>query len=253
MNLLLAASLSCACLFAGCASAKIATQAGYTQLHIDGSVALESTQAGPGADVEQDIGSGLGLGDDRGSPFVRVDVDFGWPVLTASGFTFHELGQGVLRADFGGLAQATPVSSELDFGCLKLAAVCDVEIGPVTLSPGLAFDVFDFDFRVSDQFGNSEVIDELVGVPLLFARAAAYLGAVQLMVEGGYVEGLSGETEGDAFFDLEGQLRVCVSPSLHLLAGYRFLGVDATGDTGTEVFGLDLQVHGWFVGGGFTF
>jgi hypothetical protein len=38
-----------------------------------------------------------------------------------------------------------------------------------------------------------------------------------------------------------------------LLAGYRFIDIDGTGETDTESFGVDLQLQGWFIGGGVVF
>ena len=43
----------------------------------------------------------FGLGDDRGSPYVRAKLDLGPVVMTASAFTFEEDGEGVITGDFG--------------------------------------------------------------------------------------------------------------------------------------------------------
>lgn len=239
-------------LLAGC-STSLSVQAGYTQVEVGGSVALDTSGAGLGAAVEQDVGSGFGLGDPRGSPFVRATGDFGGPQLTASVFRFAERGSGTLAANFGGLPQATEVSSKLEFTCAKFSAAYAFALGPVTLAPGLALDLFDFDFRASDRFGNSEVIDEVFGVPLLFLRTGVDVGPVSLLAEAGYVEAPSAGDSTSRFFDGEAIVSVRVSPRASLSVGYRYIGVDGTGETDSETFAVDLQMRGWSIGGGITF
>lgn len=242
-----------AVLVSSCSSADFSVQAGFTHVSVGGDVALANNSGGLANATRQDIEPGFGLGDAQGSPFLRVQADFGGPVLTASGFVFREHGEGVLAATFGGLDQATAVTSELDFGCAKLSATYDVDIGPVTVSPGLAIDVIDFDFRASDLLGNSEVIDEVVALPLLFLRAGASLGTFSVVAEAGYLETPRIDAAKGRFLDLEGMLGWSPLPRATLFAGYRHVGIDVIGDTGTESFALDLRISGWLVGGGIGF
>lgn len=234
-------------------STTLSVQAGYTQVEVGGSVALDTSGAGLGSAVEQGISPGFGLGDPQGSPFVRVAADLGGPQLTASLFHFAERGSGTLAANFGGLPQATEVSSHLDFTCGKVSAAYAFVLGPVTVAPGLAMDLFDFDFRASDQFGNSEVIDELFGVPLVMLRAGVDVGGASLIAEAGYIEAPSVGNSTSRFFDGEAIVSWSASSRVSFLAGYRYIDVDATGETDTETFAVDLQMRGWLIGGGFRF
>lgn len=229
-------------------------QAGYMQLAVGGDIALASGTGGTGGAPQQDVGTAFGLGDQRGSPYLRAQADLGSVVLTASGFELRESGRGQLDASFGGLPATTAVATDLKFGCAKLSATFDIDLGPVKLSPGLAMDVFDLEFRAEElSLGNAEVIDEIVGVPMLLLRAEAGVGSVDLVAEVGYLETPRIERAKGRFLDAELLARCSLSPSMHLFAGYRFIDIDATGDTGTESYGIDLQVRGFVVGGGLRF
>lgn len=239
---------------AACSPIGWTAQAGYMQLEVGGDIALASGTGGTGGAPEQDVGTAFGLGDERGSPYLRAQADLGTVVLTASGFQFRESGDGQLDASFGGLPAATPVHSELELGCAKLSATFDIDLGPVKLSPGLAIDVFDLYFRAEEQsLGNAEEIDEIVGVPMVMVRAEAGIGIVDVVAEVGYLELPSIDGNEGRFLDAELKAECSVLPLLHLFAGYRYLAIDATGDTGTDSFGIDLQVSGFAVGGGLRF
>jgi hypothetical protein len=253
MNRFLFGSLPFVLVFAGCAPVATSLQAGFTQVSVDGDIALAEGTNGTGGVPAQDLRSAFGLGDPQGSPYLRGVFDFGGPVVTASGFIFSEKGRGTLDANFGGLPAATPVASSLDFGVLKLTGSYDFDLGPVTLSPGLAFDVVDLDFTVEElSLGNREEIDEVVGVPMLFLRTSGELGPVTAVGEIGYVEAEIDSSKG-SFLEVEAFLEVSVSSRLHLFAGYRYIDFDATGDTGTDSFDVDLVVRGWSIGGGIDF
>ena len=254
MNRTASAGLLALFALTACAPIGWTAQAGYMQVAVGGNFALASGTGGIGSAPEQDIGTAFGLGDQRGSPYLRVQADLGSVVLTASGFQFQESGQGQLDASFGGLPAATLVSSDLQFGCAKLSATFDVDLGPVKLSPGLAMDVMHIEFRAEELTTRSaEVIDEVVGVPLLFLRAEAGVGIVDLVGEVGYLQVPRSGTSTGRFLDAELLAECTVLPLLHLFAGYRFIDIAATGDTGTESYGIDLQVRGWLIGGGLRF
>lgn len=241
------------CLFAACSPIGWTAQAGYMQVEVGGDIALASGTSGTGDAPEQDVGTAFGLGDSRGSPYLRAQADLGTVVLTASGFELRESGEGQLDDSFGGLPPATPVHTDLRFGCAKLSATFDIDLGPVKVSPGLAMDVFDLEFRAEEQaLGNAEVIDEIVGVPMVLVRAEAGIGIVDLVAEIGYLEASVDRSEG-RFLDAELMAECSVLPLLHLFAGYRYIAIDATGDTGTDSYGIDLQVRGFALGGGLRF
>jgi hypothetical protein len=239
---------------AGCAPLRTKVQAGYTQTAVSGDMALESGSSSSPALASQDIESAFGLGDAQGAPWLRAQVDFGVPVLTGSGFWLKETGTGVLDENFGGLPTATPVASDLDLGCGKFSCSFDIDIGPVKIAPGLAVDVFDLDFTVTEiSLGNREEIDEIVAVPMLFLRAEASLDVLGFVGEVGYLD--SPEIDGNEgkFLDVEAMIECAVLEHGILVMGYRLLDLDANGEADEDSFAVDLQIRGWFVGGGIRF
>lgn len=239
---------------AACAPIGWTAQTGYLQVGVSGDFALASGSGGLAGAPQQDLGTAFGLGDPRGAPYLRAQADLGRVVLTASGFEFRESGRGQLDASFGGLPPSTSVDADLRLGCAKLDLAFDIDLGPVKVAPGLAMDVFDIEFRAEEvTLGNAEVIDETVVVPLAFLRAEAGIGIVDVVAEVGFLETPRVGTSKGRFLDAELMAECSVLPLLHLFAGYRFIGIDATGDTGTESYGIDLRIRGWAIGGGLRF
>lgn len=236
-----------------CVSPEASAQLGYTSMQVSGDLALTQTAAGDSA--AQDIGAAFGLGSNQASAFGRVDVDLGVPEFTASLFWLRESGSGVLNDDFGALPAGTAVSSDLDLGCAKLVAAAGFDVGPLTIAPGVLFDVFSIDFRATaNAFGGREEIDEVVLVPMPFVRAEATIaGGVRLAGEFAWLD-TSGLTDTDGrFFDVEAVVEWPVWKNVSLLGGYRAIGADAEGDSDVDNIHIDLQVRGWFVGGGLRF
>jgi hypothetical protein len=239
---------------AGCAVTSASGEVGFTQMSVGGDIALASGTGGVPPGSNQDIGSAFGLGDPQGSPYLRGHVAFDSLVFTGSAFWFDEHGQGTLDATFGGLAEATPVSTVLEFANCKLSGAYAFDLGPVVLSPGLALDLFDFHFKATETtFGNSEEIDEIMPVPMLFLRAAGEVGIVEGSVEVGYLQIPEIDHSEVLLLDLEALLQVHVTPSFLLFAGYRAIEIDGKGETDTSSYEVDLSVSGWSIGGGVRF
>ena len=217
---------------------------GYTRLAVRGELALDGDA--------QDVGGAFGLGAQRSSPYVRADVDCGVPRFAVSGFWIHEQGDGVLAAPFGGLPAGTAVATDLDLGNAKLAAVLATQLGPVTVAPGVAVDVFAIDFRASSSPGNREEVDEVVAVPLPMLRLEAEAGPLALRAELAWLDAHALGVDA-RFADAEAALAWRLGRSGGLLAGYRLLIADAEGDSATDAIGIDLAVRGWFVGGAVSF
>ncbi len=246
----LPSALALACLTCGCSSFGVKGQLGYTAMSLGGDVALSPSGSGT---IRQDIESGLGLGDPQGSVYGRLELDCGVPVLTVSGFTFQEEGQGQLGPQFGQIPAGTTVQSEVDFTNFKAALAFDIDLGVVKVAPGVAVDVFDMDIQVRDSLGlSNEDIDVLAPVPMAFLRATVDLGAVALVGEGGYMSLDVDDVDG-TFWDAEGWIEVRPTGGLFLFGGYRHISIAGTGIVDNQDFDADLTIAGWQVGGGFRF
>ncbi len=240
--------LACAAA-AGC-SAGASVQLGYTQMAVSGDLGLATGALGVPSSAHQDIESAFGLGEDQGSPYVRAQADLGFAVLTGSGFQFSEEGTGQLNADFGGIPSGTPVESSLEFANAKVSMSFDFGIGPVKVSPGLALDVFDVDFSARETtFNNTEEVDQVLFVPMLFLRAEAELAGIKGIAEVGYLKTPEVDNAEAEVLDLELLAEVQLMTNLSAFVGYRLIDLEGNGESDGDSFDIDMQVSGWTVGG----
>lgn len=226
-------------------------QVGFARMQLSGDIGLED--ATNQISTQQDLDTALGLGDAAGSPYARLELDFGVPVLAVSAFQFSEDGRGTLSGTFGNIPASAQVDSEMDFTNLKVSYTFDIDFGVVKVSPGLAMDLFDLQTRVREvNTGISEEVDVLAPVPLVFVRGMVDLEAVALVAEGGILEVDVADLDG-RFVDVEAWLEVRPLDNLFLFAGYRWIIIDADGESDSQRFRADLELSGWQVGGGFRF
>ena len=247
--------LPIAVLLAGCTQLQTTVAAGYTQMAIDGNVALSASGGSLSGTTSQDIDAAFGLGDATGAPYVNLEFDFGVPVISVSGFTYEERGTGQLSAQFGNLAAGTNVESDMRFSNVKASIAFQIDLGPVAIGPGIALDVVDLDLSVRDTSGfSTEDIKVQAPVPMAFLRGDVDLGVVSGVAELGYIQVPTGvnDVEG-TFWDAEVRAELRLSPGFHVFAGYRMLHVDGEGTVDDQSFATDLDVGGWMIGGGFRF
>ena len=119
-----------------CYQLEVTAEAAYAQLSLDGDIGYRN--GATTASIEQDIESAFGLGDDQGTPYGRVMVDVGVPVLAVSGFQFEESGTGYLQADFGNVPAGIGVDSDFEMTNAKASLAFQIDLGPVAISPGRA-------------------------------------------------------------------------------------------------------------------
>ncbi len=238
----------------GCTQFEVTAQAGYTEMAVGGNMALAGTAGGSTTTLDQSVESALGLGEGQGSPYGRISLDMGVPVLTVSGFMFEEEGQGRLQANFGNIVGGTDVFTELAFDNLKISYALDFGVGPVTISPGLACNLFNLDIHVQDVAGfATEDLEVLAPVPMAFLRVGVDLDVVAFVAEGGFITIPEVQDVEGTFWDAEARIEVRPTDLLHLFAGYRFMKIDAEGIADDQAFDVTLDISGWMVGGGLRF
>lgn len=238
----------------GCTQFEVTAQGGYTSMAVGGDMALAATSGGSVVNLDQSVESALGLGEDQGSPYARVQLDMGVPVLTASGFMFEETGRGRLQASFGNIVGGTEVFTDLAFDNAKISFAFDMEFGPITISPGLACDLFNLDIHVQDVAGfATEDLEVLAPVPMGFLRVGADLGIVGIVAEGGYITIPEIDDYEGTFWDAELMVEVRPTPLLHVFAGYRYMKIEAEGIADDQAFDVNIDISGWMAGGGIRF
>jgi hypothetical protein len=172
---------------------------------------------------------------------------------------FSDSGAGTLTNSFGGIAAGSAVSSQLDLTNIKSSLTFDIPLGPITLAPGVAVDVFDFDLNTrSTTVAASEDVSVIAPVPMLYLRGEADLGVVGLTAEFGYLDTPRISDVKGTFWDAELLVEVRPIPLLHLFAGYRFIhmnadGVTDKGSANEQNFLTDVDVRGFVIGGGIRF
>lgn len=243
-------------LLAACSVPTAQAHVGYALLSIDGD--LGYVNGNTSAAVQQDVDSAFGLGDQRGSPYVRAQVDVGVPVFSVSAFQFSDSGNGNLTADFGDISPGAPnatvaVHSELDLLNVKGAYTFDIGIGPVSIQPGIAVDYFDLQIKVRDQFSiANEDVQLNAPIPLGFLRGELDLGELRAVAEVGYM-GIDIEDVKASLLDLEAQIVWHPIYLLDLFVGYRSLNLQVDGQIDNDTFDTDLTISGFMVGGGLIF
>lgn len=242
-----------ASLLASCTGLGVSAQAGYAELALGGDVSL-TTAGSSSPNIDQDIESAFGLGDDQGSPYGRVQLDLGTPVLTLTGFDFEESGRGTLQADFGNINAGTDVLTDVQITNLKASLTFDIGIGPVTVAPGIGVDWFAFDFVVQDTIGFvTEDVELEAPVPMAFVRGEVDLGIAGGIVELGYAKVPEIDEVEGSILDIEALVEFRPIPKLHLFAGYRAQLLEIEGEVDDDAFDLDMDLTGFLLGGGIRF
>lgn len=227
----------------------------YLQTTNTGTVALGPS--GGGADLgsrRDDFGADLGVDGPSPAPLLGATVQTGFGRFGASAFWIGESGDGTLSRPFGDLPAGTAVRSELDFAAVKTFWVYDLVRGATfRFAPGVALDFLDANVRAeSIGSGGFEELEVFAPVPMLFGDAELALGPVSIgaQVGGSNVHLRDGR---GTYWDLEGRVGFVPAERLELFAGYRYVSMDADGIAGSRDAAVDLQVHGWFLGGEYHF
>lgn len=241
------------CGFSSCVDLRARAYAGYIETELSGEVGLEGGVGPVVATSNVDVQDSLGLGKE-GSPYFRADLGTGIVNITGSVFSYDAKGDGLLTANFGGISAGVPVQTDLEFLNIKGAITFDlINIGPVRLSPGVAVDYFDWKMQVTTTALNvTEQLNAEVPVPLLFAQGEVTLGPVAALVDFGGMKASWGDIDG-TYYDLEALLRVNPFSKIELIAGYRWIAVESTGESNGQRYDADVELQGWFVGGGLAF
>lgn len=134
----------------GCSLPGLSGDVGYAMLSLSGDVGLSN--AGGGVFAEQSVDD-FGLGEEQGTPYARVELDMGMPVLSAKGFVFEEETTGELTVPFGSIGGGATVDSKLSLTNIQGALAFEFALGPISLAPGIAVEYLDFDMTVSDAAG----------------------------------------------------------------------------------------------------
>lgn len=249
----MAALLCLGLLLPSCGIARLHGYAGYTQTQLSGDLGLAPSLGSSSVITTADVEDDLNLGE-SGAPYVRVEAGGGPVSVTVSAFRYGSSADGTLTGTFGNIPAGFAVHSDAEIINVKAAVAFDlINIGVVRISPGIAVDYFDIDVEVTaTSFSAFDRVDVTAPVPMLFVQVAADVGPVGATVDVGAMD-VDLPDAGGTFFDVEAMLRVEPFDHVEFIAGYRWISIDADGEASSQGFDADLELQGWFVGGGVTF
>lgn len=204
-------------------------------------------------DEQNDIENDLGLGNSEVAPYVRAQWDHEDHRVRAHGFLFDADGSGVLAGDFGGIPSGSAVQTSMDFYNVSTAySFALLHDETFRLGVGGQLGIYGFDITARSGAGREEVETSLI-VPMPYVDAEVDLG--ELVTIGGNAGLMAGDF-GDGsgrYWDAEIWGRLQATEEIEFVAGYRYLLLDAYGRASSRDFDADIDMHGWFIGGGIRF
>lgn len=228
---------------------------GYIALEPTGDFGLEdSISSMPLGDIKIEVDDEFNL-EDAGAPYLRAEVNIADWDFSLSGFHYDDSADTTLNTEFGDIPAGSLVHSELEVYNVKVAATYKlIEVPFAHVGVGAAIDYFAIDM---DVFSTAPVVafekvDFRAPVPMLYARAGANVGIVSANLEVGWLSVDLQDGKGN-FLDVDAMVTVSPTPVLDLFVGYRYISIDALGEADGQDFDTDLQLGGWYVGGGVTF
>ena len=229
----------------GCSAPTLVATARYGTFEPTGDFGITAAGTSENADVEE-----AGFDRDDSVPSGAVDFKWGGPHVTVSALRSTFDGDGTLDATLSQdgiiIPAGSAVRSEMDL---------DVYSGVVTFDflPGDFELGFDVDAQITERTTGATVsTEELVGLPVVAARAGARLGDLRATAL------LSASTfeyddfDADLFYDLDIQASYSFLGGKNIRAaiavGYRQIGIDAEYDDGDDRVGIDLELRGPWIG-----
>ncbi len=231
----------------------------YLQLKPTGDLGLEdSSRSQALGQIKIDLDDNFSL-DDKGTPYIRFDLQSEDWNLEVSGFRFSDSADSTLSAPFGDMPQGTNVRSDLSIINAKAALTYTlVDLDVVDVGIGVCLDYFDVDMDVRSKTvlpapaTSFEETDFRAPVPMLFARAAVDVGPVGADVSVGWLSADLQDAKG-TFWDLDAMISLKPIPNVDVFAGFRYISIDADGVLDSQRFDTELHLRGWYIGLGLTF
>ena len=238
---------------AACTPGFFRADAGAIYSQVKGSVGLQNSGGtlvigNNMADLQDD----LGVGDEQASPYVRLEADWGNHRVKVSGFRHQSSGSGTLQHPFGDLVAGSAVNSDLEFDDITASWSYDLmPTGPLRLGLGVQVGYYGVDLSVRSIGGFETVTSDLIA-PMPYVDGEVDVGIFSFGANAGAL--MADLHDATArYWDAEGYARMHIGPALEVLAGYRYLLIDAHGTADNRDFDADFEVTGWFLGGGIRF
>ena len=233
--------------------------AGYMNIEPSGEFALnDSTGSQSLGDIQIDVVDEFNI-EDAGTIYLRADMDIGSWDLTLSGYSYDETGASILSEKFGDLPAGSTVTTDLSILNVKGAITYPLPatgLVGLDIGVGVCIDYFnvDLDVNSSAPVVGFESIDFNAPVPMLYGKARFDFPGIPFgaSLDIGWLDVSLSDMKGN-FLDTEAMILFTPLPTIEIFLGYRYTVIDAHGDIDGQDFDTDLQLEGWYFGGGFSF
>lgn len=198
------------------------------------------------------LGSNLGLGETDASPYVHLQADKERHRFRLNGFYSNTEGTGTLARSYGDLAAGSVVTTSMDFYTVQATYAFQVlRDDHWRLAFGGTLGAYGLDVGARSTAGRESVHTSLL-VPMPYVEAEAFIG--QLIVGGDAAIMVGDFGDGHGWFgDVEAYVKARPIADFELFAGYRYVLLDAAGVASSRRFDSEIDVRGFFFGGGVRF
>lgn len=231
-------------------------RAAYLQSELSGDIAVGPSTGGASLDARRNSLTGdLGIDDSNPSLLVSGAIRTTIGRFGGSAFWFDDSSTGTLGQDFGDIPLGTAVDTRFEFLNVKTYWVYDVvEERDFRIAPGIAVNFIDMQTEVRSTAAAQafEEVEVFAPVPMLFLDGEARLGPVLVAAQGGGMR-IDLDDGIGTYWDFEGRVGFEPTDDVEVFAGYRYLSIDSKGIASSRDAKVDIDVHGWFLGGAFRF
>jgi hypothetical protein len=253
MKKLRSLALLCTVTLGSCAEAAYRADVGAMFPIVKGKIALQNASGSLALGNNQnDIDSNMGLGDTEVSPYVHLQMDTDKHRVRVHGFMLDSEGSGTLSGAFGEIAAGSQVTTSMDFYAVQATYAYQL-FGEEhwRLAIGAALGGYGLDVAARSASGREEVETSIL-VPMPYFEGELFFGPVLVGADAGFMGGDFGDGDGN-FLDAEGYVKVRPTPDFEIFGGYRYIVLDAFGNASGRDFDADLDIAGFFLGGGIRF
>jgi hypothetical protein len=238
---------------AACAGTTYRGSAGPIFAVTNGEIALQNAGGTLAlGDNQNDVDSELGLGDTQAAPYIRLQSDKERHRVRLHGFGFDENGNGTLAGDYGGIAAGSQVTTSTEFFAIAANYGYELLRGEnYRFAVGGQAGYYKLDIAARSPVGREAVSTDVL-VPMPFVELELLLGPVTIganaAIMGADIRDASGR-----YWDMEGNVRWQATKQFDLMAGYRYVLLDAYGTATSRDFDADVDVQGVFITAGIKF